>query len=73
MWWKFVSNHLKVQMYSFYADIGSNEIHVTPLQYSVTFWALLMVFKYICDTALMYLINYFLTIVFVFVIEYSLQ
>ena len=29
-----------------YPDIGSNGIHVTPLQYSVTFLVLLAVFNY---------------------------
>jgi len=55
------------------AGIGSNKIHVTPLQYSVTFLVLLMVFNYIFDTGHLYLFNYFCAIVFVIVIEYFLQ
>ena len=55
------------------ADFGSNEIHVTPLQYSVTFLVLLVVFDYISDRGPKYLFSYFGAMVIVFVIDYILQ
>jgi hypothetical protein len=44
---------------SIWTDFGSNEIHVTTLQYSVTFLVLSVVFNYISDIVLMYLFNNF--------------
>jgi hypothetical protein len=40
-------------------DFGSNEIHVTPLQYSVTFLVLSGVSNYNYGIVLMYLFSYF--------------
>ena len=37
---------------------GSNEIHVTPLQYSFTFLVFRVVFKIILDSILLYGVRY---------------
>ena len=56
-------NILKLKsIYGFFqksTDFGSNEIHVTPLQYSVTFSVLFVVFSYNYEKVLMYSYNYF--------------
>ena len=55
------------------ADIGSNGIHVTPLQNSVTFLVILVVFNYIFDKAIRDGFKYCFGTKLVIVIDYILQ
>ena len=78
--WRSVTKNINVSITYFlhhsntiWSYFGSNEIHVTALQYSVTFLVLLMVFKYNFDTVLLDLVRYFWATVAVFVIDYFLQ
>ena len=53
-----------------WSDNGSNEIHVTLLQYSVTILVLLTVFSYIVDKVILEIFKYFFETKLVIVINY---
>jgi hypothetical protein len=52
------------------ADFGSNGIHVAPLLYSVTIWALSVVLEYSSETVFTRVFSYILATVLVIVIDY---
>ena len=55
------------------SDFGSNGLHVTPLQYSVTFWVLLKVFNYIYESVFTPVFTYILAVILVIVTDYILK